>query len=57
MLGGKKIKANKGNAPEKGKPQGPTESESTLALMIQGRGFEIIDDGKINDTNGLNEET
>jgi hypothetical protein len=57
MPGGKKTKANKGNFPEKGKPTGPTESESTLALMLQDRAFEIIDDGNIKDADGLNEET
>ena len=34
-----------------------TESESTLALMLQGQGFEIIDNERIKDTDGLNEET
>jgi hypothetical protein len=33
------------------------ESESTLALMLQDQGFEIIDDGKNKDTDGLNAET
>ena len=57
MLGGKRNKANKGNSPEKGQTGNRRESESTLALMLQGRGLEIINNERIKDINGINEET
>jgi hypothetical protein len=57
MPDGKRTKANKGISPEKGQTGNPTESEHTLALMLQGRGFEIINNERIKDTDGLNEET
>jgi hypothetical protein len=57
MAGGKKNKVNKGHSPGKDQTGTTTESESTLALMLQGRGFETINNERIKDTNGLNEET
>jgi hypothetical protein len=62
MAGNKKNKVDKANkgCPNKGSPGKdtmPTQSESAVALMLRGQGFEIINNEKIKDTDSLNEET
>jgi hypothetical protein len=55
-MAGKK-KTNKGSPNKDPLEKDPEQSESNVAAMLQGRGFEIIDNEKIKDTDGLSKET
>jgi hypothetical protein len=49
--------ADKGLPPEEDKTDSIPEPESNVALMLQGRGFEIVNSDRIKDTERLNEDT